>query len=72
MLYDKFLIFSVSRNIKYCVHSPQSNIYYPNIQKTQAHSTTAGFSQDKLNINKFYLWIEKIEKLDSVNSTDKK
>ena len=72
MLYDKFMIFSVSRNIKYCVHSPQSNIYYPNIQKTQAHSTIGRFSQDKLNINKFYLWIEKIEKIDSVNSTDKK
>jgi hypothetical protein len=72
MLYDKFLIFSVSRNIKYCVHSPQSNIYYPNIINRQKNSTNAGFSQDKLNINKFYLWIEKIEKINSINSSDKK
>ena len=72
MLYDKFLVFGVSRNIKYSVHSPQSNICYPSPFNKLKNSNSLGFEKEKLSINKFSLWVEKIDKIDSVPSTDKK
>ena len=72
MLYDKFLVFGVSRNIKYSVHSPQSNICYPSPFNKLKNSNRFGFEKEKLSINKFSLWVEKIDKIDSVPSTDKK
>ena len=72
MLYEKFLVFGVSRNIKYSVHSPQSNICYPCPLNKMRTSSSAGFDKDKLSMNKFSLWVEKIDKIDSLASTDKK
>ena len=69
MLYEKFLVFGVSRNIKYSVQSPQSNIFYENPIKK---ASISGFDKAKLNINKFSLWVEKIDKIESCISTDKK
>ena len=72
MLYDKFLVFGVSRNIKYSVHSPQSNICFPCPLNKIKTSSSVGFDKEKLSMNKFSLWVEKIDKIDSIISTDKK
>ena len=69
MLYEKFLVFAVSRNIKYSVNSPQNNVFYINeINKIKKY----GFDSEKLLVNKFSLWIEKIDKIESIPSTEKK
>ena len=69
MLYEKFLVFAVSRNIKYSVNSPQNNVFYVNdLNKNNKN----GFDSDKLAVNKFSLWVEKIDKIESVPSTEKK
>ena len=69
MLYEKFLVFAVSRNIKYSVNSPQNNIFYINeLNKIKKY----GFDSEKLLVNKFSLWIEKIDKIESIPSTEKK
>lgn len=69
MLYEKFLVFAVSRNIKYSVHSSQNNIFYENhLNKNK----TNGFEIDKLMINTFSLWVEKIDKIESTISNEKK
>ena len=69
MLYEKFLVFAVSRNIKYSTHSPQNNISYINESNKKK---TIGFDLEKLMVNKFSLWVERIDKIESVISTDKK
>ncbi len=69
MLYEKFLVFAVSRNIKYSVNSPQNNVFYINeLNKIKKY----GFDSEKLLVNKFSLWIEKIDKIESIPSTEKK
>ena len=69
MLYEKFLVFAVSRNIKYSVNSPQNNVFYINeLNKIKKY----GFDSEKLSINKFSLWVEKIDKIESIPSTEKK
>ena len=69
MLYEKFLVFAVSRNIKYSVNSPQNNVFYINeINKIKKY----GFDSEKLLVNKFSLWVEKIDKIESIPSTEKK
>ena len=69
MLYEKFLVFAVSRNIKYSVNSPQNNVFYINeLNKIKKY----GFDSEKLLVNKFSLWIEKIDKIESITSTEKK
>ena len=69
MLYEKFLVFAVSRNIKYSINSPQNNIFYANdLDKFKKN----GFDEDKLAINNFSLWVEKIDKIESCVSTEKK
>ena len=69
MLYEKFLVFAVSRNIKYSVNSPQNNVFYINeLNKNKKY----GFDSEKLLVNKFSLWIEKIDKIESIPSTEKK
>ena len=69
MLYEKFLVFAVSRNIKYSVNSPQNNVFYINeLNKIKKY----GFDSEKLSVNKFSLWIEKIDKIESIPSTEKK
>jgi len=69
MLYEKFLVFAVSRNIKYSVNSPQNNIFYIN---NSDNIKKKGFDNEKLLINKFSLWVEKIDKIESFPSTEKK
>ena len=69
MLYEKFLVFAVSRNIKYSVNSPQNNVFYINeLNKIKKY----GFDSEKLSVNKFSLWVEKIDKIESIPSTEKK
>ena len=69
MLYEKFLVFAVSRNIKYSVNSPQNNVFYINeLNKIKKY----GFDSEKLLVNKFSLWVEKIDKIESIPSTEKK
>jgi hypothetical protein len=69
MLYEKFLVFAVSRNIKYSVNSPQNNVFYINeLNKIKKY----GFDSEKLLVNKFSLWIEKIDKIENIPSTEKK
>ena len=69
MLYEKFLVFAVSRNIKYSTHSSQYNInYISDINKKKIN----GFDSDKLMVNNFSLWVEKIDKIESFTSTEKK
>ena len=69
MLYEKFLVFAVSRNIKYSINSPQNNIFYANVLDKFKKN---GFDEDKLAINNFSLWVEKIDKIESCVSTEKK
>ena len=69
MIYEKFLVFAVSRNIKYSVNSPQNNVFYINeLNKIKKY----GFDSEKLSVNKFSLWVEKIDKIESIPSTEKK
>ena len=74
MLNDKFYVFAVSRNIKYSIQSPQPNLNYINnkndnvLRSKKGFNTINGFNRDKIKINHFSLWIERIDRLESNRS----
>ena len=67
MLKDKFHLYAVSRNIKYSIESPQINICYINNKHIKKGKN--GFANDKIHINHFSLWIEKIDNSESYRSS---
>ena len=68
MLYEKFLVYGVSRNMKYSIQAPQVNLNYPGKRNKNSNK----FDPSKLIINKFSLWVERIDKIDSYKSSNTK
>ena len=64
MMSEKFLVYGVSRNIKYSIQAPQSNFNL----KGKGVKISTKFDIHKLVINKFNLWIERIDKIDTFKS----
>ena len=73
LLQDKYYLYAVSRINKYSINSPQS---YISILRKYSRTDNENnnkylcFDLDRLNINHFSLWIEKIDKLDSSKSSE--
>ena len=67
MLKDKFHIYAISRNIKYCIESPQINICYINNKHIKKGKNV--FANDKIKINHFSLSIEKLDNSESYRSS---
>jgi hypothetical protein len=73
LLLDKYYIYAVSRINKYSINSPQPYISILNKYNkigNENNNNYLCFDLDRLNINHFSLWIEKIDKLDSSKSSE--
>jgi len=72
MLNEKFYVYAVSRTNKYSIKSSQLNIsLLKSYNNSIGYKTIFAFDMNNLNINHFSLWIEKIEKTDSIKSDEK-
>jgi hypothetical protein len=71
MLDKKYYAYAVSRINKYSIKSSQFNInILRKINNSIGFKTIYSFDMNNLNINHFSLWIEKIEKIDSIKSDE--
>ena len=70
LLYDKFYVYAVSRNIKYSLQSPQSYVSYINKNNNLPFNKNMSFDINKMKMNHFSLRIERIDKLDSYKSSE--
>lgn len=73
LLQGKYYLYAVSRINKYSVNSPQPCIsIYSKYDKidNENNKNYIYFDLDRLNINHFSLWIERIDKLDSSKSSE--
>ena len=64
MMSEKFLVYGVSRNIKYSIQAPQFNFNL----NGKGVKISSKFDINKLIISKFNLWIERIDKIDTFKS----
>ena len=70
MLQDKFYVYAVSRINKYLFKSPQSSITFINNSNKIENISRPSFNINRLKINHFSLWIEKIDKIDSNKNSE--
>jgi hypothetical protein len=73
LLQDKYYLYAVSRINKYSINSPQpyiSILSKYNKLDNENNNNYLCFDLDRLNINHFSLWIERIDKLDSSKSSE--
>ena len=70
MLQDKFYVYAVSRINKYLFKSPQSSITFINNYNNIENISRPSFNINRLKINHFSLWIEKIDKIDSNKNSE--
>ena len=71
MLNEKFYIYAVTRINKYSTKSSQLNIsLLRKYNNSIGYKTVSSLDMNNLNINHFSLWIEKIDKKDSIKSDE--
>ena len=61
MLQEKFYLYAVSRNSKYSIQSPQLCISFLGNYNKNENINGFSFNINRLNVNHFSLWIERIE-----------
>ena len=66
MLQEKFYVYAVSRNIKFAIQSSQSSINFISTNSNNINKK----NENKIGINHFSLWIERVDKLDSYKSSE--